>query len=196
MLNAIDSTLPQFSADALLVVLILGNAVLGWRTGTLRRALSFVGLYAAFLAAYYTGNGFASFFHKGDIFANAWAFVAVLVVVVIVVEIIGRVFADRIERIAVMAFDRLGGMILGAALGFFQAAVLFMVALAVGASTPGPGNTIPPSRDSAANGVRNAALSGHAIGVEPPLRAVFTPLITTDLTTHLEDGTQLPAVPL
>ena len=45
MLSAVDSTLPQFSADALLVVLIILNAVLGWRTGTLRRAVSFAGLY-------------------------------------------------------------------------------------------------------------------------------------------------------
>jgi hypothetical protein len=79
----------------------------------------------------------------------------------------------------------------GAAVGFFQAAVLFMIALAVGAATPTPGNNVPPSRDSAANAIRGAALSSHAIGVEPVLRAGFAPLITTDLTTHLESGTQL-----
>jgi hypothetical protein len=194
MLSAIDSTLPQFSADALLVVLIIVNAILGWRTGTLRRFLSVVGLYAAFLGAYYTGNGFASIFRKGDIFANAWAFTAVLVMVVIVFEIIGRLLAGRIEHIGAMAFDRVVGMLVGAAVGFLQAAVLFMVALAAGAATPGPGNTLPPSHDSAANAVRSAALSGRAIGVEPALRAVFAPLITTDLTTHFEDGTSLASV--
>jgi hypothetical protein len=191
MLSAVDSTLPQFSADALLVVLIIVNALLGWRTGTMRRLLSLIGLYAAFLGAYYTGNGFASLFRKGDIFANAWAFVAILVVVVVIFEVMGRVLAGRIERIGVMAFDRVVGMFVGAAVGFFQAAVLFMIALAVGAATPTPGNNVPPSRDSAANAIRGAALSSHAIGVEPVLRAGFAPLITTDLTTHLESGTQL-----
>jgi hypothetical protein len=191
MLSAVDSTLPQFSADALLVVLIIVNALLGWRTGTMRRLLSLIGLYAAFLGAYYTGNGFASLFRKGDIFANAWAFVAILVVVVVIFEVMGRVLAGRIERIGVMAFDRVVGMVVGAAVGFFQAAVLFMIALAVGAATPTPGNNVPPSRDSAANAIRGAALSSHAIGVEPVLRAGFAPLITTDLTTHLESGTQL-----
>jgi hypothetical protein len=194
MLSALDSTLPQFSADALLVVLIIVNALLGWRTGTLRRFVSLIGLYAAYLGAYYTGNGFASLFRKGDIFANAWAFVAILVVVVVIVEVMGRLLAGRIERIAAMAFDRVLGMVVGAAVGFFQAAVLFMVALAVGAATPSPGNSVPPSRDSAANAIRGAALSSHAIGVEPALRAVVAPLVTTDLTTHLESGTQLVSV--
>jgi len=168
------------------------NAVLGWQTGTLRRLLSLVGVYAAFLAAYYTGNGFASIFRKGDIFANAWAFVAVAVVVVVVFEVLGRVFAERIRSLAVIAFDRVAAIFVGAAVGFFQALVLFMVALAVGAATPGQGNTVPQSRDLAANAIRGAALSGRAVGAEPVVHAAVRPLTTSDLTTHLEDGTQVP----
>jgi hypothetical protein len=195
MLTAIDSTLPQFSADALLIVLVIVNSVIGWRTGTLRRLLSLIGLYAAFIAAYYTGNSFASLFRKGDIFANGWSFVAVLVVVVVVVEVLGRLFDERLKRLAVVTFDRFAGMFIGAAIGFLQAGVLFMVALAVGGATPGPGNSVPPSRDSAANAVRSGTLSGQAIRVEPALRSVFAPLTSTDLTTHFEDGTQLTTVP-
>lgn len=192
MLSAIDSTLPQFGADALLVVLIIINAILGWRTGTLRRVLSLVGLYAAFLAAYYTGNGFASIFRKGDIYANAWSFVAIMVVVVVIFEVLGRVFADRLKSIAVIAFDRIAAIFVGAAVGLFQALVLFLVALAVGSATPGPTNNVPPTHDAAANAVRGAALSGRAVGAEPVVRAAVGPLTTTDLTTHLEDGTQIP----
>lgn len=191
MLSAIDANLGQFSADVLLVVLIIFNAWLGWRTGTLRRLLSAVGLYAAFLAAYYTGNGFAAFFRKGDIIANTWAFVAIIVAVVVIFELIGHTLSDRVQHIAVVAFDRIAGTLLGGLVGFFQGAVLFMVVLALGAATPGPSNTIPASRNDAANAVRAATLSGHAIGVEPALRSVFAPLISTDLTTHLEDGTQV-----
>ena len=191
MLSAIDSTLPQAGADALLVVLIIGNAILGWRTGTIRRVLSLVGLYAAFLAAYYTGNGFASIFRKGDIYANAWAFVAVVVVVVIVFEVLGRVFGERLKSITIVAFDRVAAAVLGAAVGFFQALVLFMVALAVGSANPGPGSTVPPSHAAAANAVRGGALSSRAVGAEPVVRDAVAPLTTTDLTTHLEDGTRV-----
>ena len=191
MLSAVDSTLPQISADALLVVLVILNAVLGWRTGTLRRVLSIAGLYVAFLAAYYMGNGVAAIFHKGDIYANAWAFVAILVVVVVLFEVLGAVFASRIKSMAVVAFDRTAAIFVGGALGFFQALVLFLVALSVGAAHAGPGSTVPASRDGAANAVRGSALSSHAIGAEPLVRDAVSPLVTSDLTTHLEDGTQV-----
>jgi hypothetical protein len=190
MLSAIDSTFSQYSADVLLLVLIVVNAVAGWQTRTMRRVLSLISVYVAFLAAYYAGNAFASIFRKGDIFVNAWSFIAMFALVVIMFEILGHVLADRIERIAVVAFDRVAGLVLGATVGFFQAAVLFMVALAVGAASPGPGNNIPPSRDSAANAVRGSAISGHVIGVEPVVRAVFAPLINADLTSHLEGGSR------
>src|ERR1700694_5933133 len=180
MLSAIDSSLSQYSADALLVVLIIINAVAGWKTRTMRRALSLISVYVAFVAAYYLGNGFASLFRTGDIFANAWSFIAIFALLVVMFEVLGHVLADRIERIAVVAFDRVAGLALGAAVGFFQAAVVFMIALAFGSATPGPGNTIPQSRDSAANAVRGAAISGHVIGVEPAMRAVFSPLVTTN----------------
>lgn len=191
MLSATDNTLPQFGADALLVVLILINAILGWKMGTLRRLLSFAGLYVAFLAAYYTGNGVASSFRKGDIYANAWAFVAILVVVVLLFEVLGAVFAARLRNIAVVAFDRTAAIFVGGALGFFQALVLFLVALSVGAAHPGPGNTVPASHDTAANAIRGAVLSSRAIGAEPVVRSAVSPLVTSDLTTHLEDGTQV-----
>ncbi len=192
MISAINTNLPQVGADALLVVLMVVNAIVGWRTGTLRRLLSLAGLYVAFLAAYYTGNGFASMFRKGDIFANTWAFVAVLVVVVLVFEVLGHLFADRIKTVAVVAFDRVAAIFVGAAVGFFEALVLFLVALSLGAATPGPGNTVPASRDAAANAVRGAALASHAVGAEAVVRDAFAPLVTSDLTTHLEDGTQVP----
>lgn len=192
MIAALDDNVAQLAADLVLVVLIVANAMLGWQTGTLRRLVSLIGLYAAFLAAYYTGNGFASIFRKGDIYANAWSFVAIVVVVVILFEVLGRVFEDRLKAITVIAFDRVAGLVLGAAVGLFQALVLFTVALAVGAAHPGPGNTVPASRDVAANGVRGAALSGHAVGAVPVVRAAVAPLTSTDLTTHLEDGTQVP----
>jgi hypothetical protein len=193
MVAAFDSTLQQFSADAVLILLVIVNAVVGWRTGMLRRVLAFAGVYVGVLAAYSMGNGLAGFVHKGDIFANAWSFVAVATVVVILFEVLGHLVADRFERLAAVAFDRVAGLLIGAATGFFQASVLFMVALAVGAAPSAPGNTIPVSRDMAANAVRDAGLAGQAIRAQPALRAIFAPVIGTDLTGHLEEGTTITA---
>ena len=187
------STLQQFTSDAILVVLVIVNAVLGWRTGTLRRVLSFAGLYAGVLGAYYTGNSFAALFRRGDIFANAWSFIVITAVVVVIVETIGRVFADRIQRIAAVTFDRVAGVLVGGAVGFFQAGVLFMVALAVGAA-PASAPGVPVTRDVPANAVRSAPLSSQAARAQPLVRAIFTPVFTNDLTVHLRDSTQLITV--
>lgn len=190
MVAAAASTL-QFSSDALLVALVVGNGVVGWRTGTLRRLLALGGVYASVVAAYYTGNGFASLVHKGDILANAWSFVVIALVMIIIFELIGHAISDRLEHVATVAFDRIIGMVIGAVVGFFQASILFLVALAIAAAPSSPDNTIPPSRDDAANAVRSAPLSSQAIRAQPVVRAIFGPVFSTDLTVHLEDGTQL-----
>jgi uncharacterized membrane protein required for colicin V production len=188
-----STTLQQFSADAVLVVLIIVNAILGWRTGTLRRVVAFAGVYAGVMAAYYTGNYFASLVHKGDIFANAWSFVVVTAVVSVVFEIIGGVFSERLALLATFTFDRIAGALFGAVVGFFQVSVLFLVALAVGAAPSSPANTIPFARDVPANAIRNAPLSGQAIRAQPVLHTIFSPIFSQDLTTHLEESTQLTA---
>ena len=193
MLAAQATTLQQFSADALLVVLIVINAALGWRTGVLRRVLSFAGLYAGVIAAFYTGNFFSGLVRKGDIFANAWSFLAVTTAVVIVFEVVGRIFDDRLHQIAAVTFDRTVGMLVGGAVGFFQASVIFMVALAVGAAPVSAGSTVPPQRDLPATAIRNANLAGAAVRAQPAVNAIFNPVFSTDLTTHLEEGTQAPS---
>lgn len=191
MVAAIDSTLPQFSADVVLVVLVLINAVLGWRFGTLRRVVTFAGLYAGVFAATYTGNGIASFFRHGDIFANAWSFIAVATTVVIVFEVVGVIFADRLERLANLVFDRVAGLVLGAAVGFLEASVLFMIAIAVGSAPAQAGTTIPASRDAAANAVRSASLSGQAVRAQGTVHTIFGPVLPDNLTTHLSEGTSI-----
>jgi uncharacterized membrane protein required for colicin V production len=191
MVAATDTTVQQLTADAVLVLLVVINAIAGWRTGTLRRVLAFAGLYVGVLGAYYLGNGFAGWVRKGDIIANGWSFVAITAVVVIMFEVIGRLVAYRIERIAALAFDRVAGVLIGGAVGFFQAGVLFMVALAVGAAPVAQGTTIPANRDAAANAIRAAALAGQAVRAQPAVRAIFAPVPLDSLTTHLEEGTQL-----
>jgi hypothetical protein len=145
------------------------------------------------LGAFYIGNYFASLVHKGDIFANAWSFVIVTAVVVIVFEVIGSIFADRLARLATVTFDRIVGTVIGAVVGFFQASVLFMVAIAIGAAPSSPSNTVPPLRDLPATAIRSAPLSSQAIRAQPVLHTIFSPVFSSDLTTHLEEGTSLTA---
>lgn len=190
MIAASDSSLEQYSADAVLVGLILLNALLGWRTGLVRRVLAFAGLYAGVLAAFYVGNGLAAIFRKGDIYANAWSFVAVAGGVVLVFEVLGRLWSDHLERLSVVVFDRVAGTLVGATVGFFQASVLFMVALAVGAAPSGAGNTVPVGHDHLAKAIQSSSLAGQATRVQPGIRRIYAPVMPTDLSAHLEEGTQ------
>jgi len=189
MVAAFDSSTQQLSADGILLVLIIVGAIVGWRTGTVRRVLSFAGLYVGAVAAFYIGNGVASLVDKGSIYANAWVFIAVVVVVVVLFEVIGHLFADRLDRLLSLAFDRVIGMVVGAAVGFFQALLLFAVALAVGNAPVLATNNVPAGHSAAADAVRSAALAGHAIGAEPALDRILSPVLSTDLTTHFVEGT-------
>lgn len=188
MVSSLGGMLPRLAVDVVLVLLVVANGWVGWRTGSVRRLLSLVGVYAGFLAAYYTGNSVASIVRRGDLVANGWAFVAVLVAVVLVFEMLGAVFGDRLQRAAVLAFDRIAGMALGAALGVVEALAVFLVALAVGAASPGAGYVPSAGHDNVSNAVRAAALSSEVLRVEPVVRAAFAPIIGTDLVAHLESG--------
>jgi uncharacterized membrane protein required for colicin V production len=191
MVATVDSTLQQFAADGLLLILIAVNAALGWRTGTVRRVLSFAGLYVGIVAAFYIGNGIAGVIDKGSLYANAWTFLGVTVIVVLGFELIGRLFSDRIDRILVLAFDRFAGMLVGAAVGFFQALLVFLVALSVGAAPSLLNNSVPPGRAAAADAIRGATLSGQAVRAEPALQRIISPLLSTDLTNHFLEGTSV-----
>ena len=87
---SIDSTPGQVFADALLVVAVAVNVYLGWSHGLIRRLFTAVGVFLACFAASNLGNAIAALIHSHNQEANAWAFVAVFLFVIVVVEEIGR----------------------------------------------------------------------------------------------------------
>src|SRR5438477_4215535 len=101
---------------------------MGWRQGMLRRLLAFGGLYLGVFAATNVGNALAGLLHPHSLYANAWAFVGVLVLVVVTVESMGQLLNDRLQLLAVELFDRIAGTVAGAVVGLAEALVLFLVA--------------------------------------------------------------------
>lgn len=187
---AASSVVLQFSADVVLVGLIALNAWLGWRTGLVRRALSFIGLYGAVGAATHIGNPLGGVIKSGDIYANAWSFVAIMAVVIVLVEVLGHLYDQFLKRVVAVVFDRTAGLLAGATVGFFQAAMLFLVALSVGNAATSSTSTVPVTHADVANGIRDALLSGQVVKVESGVAAIFTPVLPGDLTTHLTEGTE------
>lgn len=187
VIASLDTTFGQFAADFLLVALIAVNTYMGWRFGLMRRVLAFGGIYLACLAATNVGNAVASAVHPGSIDANAWAFIAVFVVVIAGVEVLGFLFHDLLQRVAVMLFDRITGTILGIATGLAEVLVLFLVAYAV-AAAPAVTNATRSDRAQAADAIQSATIAGLAVHITPQLHTVLSPVLPTNLAAHLSLG--------
>ena len=194
-LAALDTTPAQFTADAVIVLLVAANVFLGWRYGLLRRIFGFAGVYIGCLAATNVGNAVAAALHPGNVFVNAWCFIGVLAVVVIMFEVLGFLFNDRIQRIAVIMFDRLAGVLSGVAVGLAEALILYLVAYAVAnAPSASPGAT--HDRAAPADAIQSATIASQAVRITPELHTVFAPVLPSDLAGHLAEGTRVAAPPI
>ncbi len=186
---SIDSTPGQVFADALLVVAVAVNAYLGWSHGLIRRLFTAVGVFLACFAASNLGNAIAALIHAHNQEANAWAFVAVFLFVIIVVEVLGTLLNERLQKIVVAAFDRIGGVLAGAVIGVAEVLILFLVAMAV-SGTAGVVHTTM-SQD-----IHAATLSGRAVQLEPTVKTLFAPVLPTNLGAHFAQNAVVVTPPV
>jgi uncharacterized membrane protein required for colicin V production len=186
---SIDSTPGQVFADALLVVAVAVNAYLGWSHGLIRRLFTAVGVFLACFAASNLGNAIAALIHAHNQEANAWAFVAVFLFVIIVVEVLGTLLNERLQKIVVAAFDRIGGVLAGAVIGVAEVLILFLVAIAVSGTAGAVHTTM--SQD-----IHAATLSGRAVQLEPTVKTLFAPVLPTSLGAHFAQNAVVVTPPV
>jgi uncharacterized membrane protein required for colicin V production len=186
---SIDSTPGQVFADALLVVAVAVNAYLGWSHGLIRRLFTAVGVFLACFAASNLGNAIAALIHAHNQEANAWAFVAVFLFVIIVVEVLGTLLNERLQKIVVAAFDRIGGVLVGAVIGVAEVLILFLVAMAVSGTAGAVHTTM--SQD-----IHAATLSGRAVQLEPTVKTLFAPVLPTNLGAHFAQNAVVVTPPV
>jgi uncharacterized membrane protein required for colicin V production len=186
---SIDSTPGQVLADALLLVAVAVNVYLGWKRGLVRRLLAAVGVFVAAFAATNLGNPVASLVHPHSVEANAWSFVALFLFVIIVVEVLGMLINDRLQKIVVAAFDRIGGVLVGIAVGVAELLIVFLVAINVSGIKP-------PAYASMAADIHAAALSGQVARLEPEVRTVFGPVLPANFGMHLADNAVVVTPPI
>ena len=186
---SIDSTPGQVFADALLVVAVAVNAYLGWSHGLIRRLFTAVGVFLACFAASNLGNAIAALIHSHNEQANAWAFVAVFLFVVIVVEVLGTLLNERLEKIVVAAFDRIGGALLGVVVGVAEVLILFLVAISVSGTASG-------THTSMSQDIHAATLSGQAVRLEPQLTTLFAPVLPSNLSDHFAQNAVVVTPPV
>jgi uncharacterized membrane protein required for colicin V production len=185
---SIDSTPGQVLADALLVVAVAVNVYLGWSHGLIRRIVAAIGVFVGVFAATSLGNAVAALIHPHSVEANAWSFVAIFLFVVIVVEVLGMLIDDRLQKIAVAAFDRIGGILVGAVIGIAEVLIVFLVAITVsGVKSPDA---------SMSQDIHAATLSGQVARLEPQVHAVFGPVLPSNLGEHLSENTVVLTPPV
>jgi uncharacterized membrane protein required for colicin V production len=178
--------------DVTAVLLIFVNGVVGWRFGVIGRCLALAGLYGGVAAATFLGNGVADYVHgrgsSNALYASAWAYVAILAVVVILVEILVALYGEHLRAITSLVFNRTAGLVVGAVVGFLEIAVVCLVALSVGnAPQVDPGQLLPGDRTNLADAVRGGILGGRILSVEPGVQDLFSPVLPADLSGHLAE---------
>jgi uncharacterized membrane protein required for colicin V production len=185
---SIDSTPGQVLADALLVVAVAVNVYLGWSHGLIRRIVAAIGVFVGVFAATSLGNAVAALIHPHSVEANAWSFVAIFLFVVIVVEVLGMLIDDRLQKIAVAAFDRIGGILAGAVIGIGEVLIVFLVAIAIsGVKSPYASMSVD---------IHAATLSGQVARIEPQVRTVFGPVLPSNLGEHLAENSVVLTPPV
>ena len=135
--------LNEATADFFLLLVVGVNCYLGWHYGLVRRAIAFAAVYAGTIAAWFVGNPLASTLGSGGLIANAWGFVAVFAIVVVMVEILAALYCRRAPAAVVVMFDRVTGLVAGLVVGVLELGVLFLVAQAV-ANAPASAPPAPP----------------------------------------------------
>jgi len=194
MVAALDNTPGQVAFDGLLVVLVIVNIYLGLRFGLLRRVFAFAGVYLGLFAATNIGNGVAGLISPHNVYANAWAFIGVFIVVVIAFEILGHLFNDRLQLIAVVLFNRISGLAAGLVVGLSEVLVVFLVALALAGVPVTANNGVDPNRNATAKDIQEANLSSLVVRLAPQARTVFAPALPGDFSAHLAESV-VPATP-
>ncbi len=180
--------------DLLAVGLLLINLALGWRFGIVGRAIALGGLYGGVAAATALGNGLLRFFGGGgaanDLYSGAWTFIGITFGVVFMVEILGALYRDRVEKVISLMFDRTTGLIGGLVVGLLEVGVIIMVAFAVSDALPANSlEQIPGGHGDSAKAVRNSAIASHIAGLNPAMQTFFGPALPTSLSGHLADTT-------
>lgn len=184
----VDDTLSEVGADMAFVLIIAFNALIGWRYGLMRRALTLGALFLGILGATYTGNQLAAIVKPDhDLWANAWTYIAVIVVVVGFFEVLGALYNDRLRGLIAVTFDRASGLIAGLLVGFFEVAVLFLVIL----TTNDVQHNVAAMNGQVAgtDPIRNGTLSEIVVPVEAAIENIFAPVLPPHLGSHLAEGT-------
>jgi uncharacterized membrane protein required for colicin V production len=179
--------LNEATADFILVVIVGVNCFLGWRYGLVRRAIACVAVYGGALAAYYVGDPLATTLGNANLTGNAWAFVAVFGVAVLMIEILAALYSDLINRTITVMFDRATGLATGLLVGALELGVLLLVIQAVADAPPSTSNVSSATQTAPAIAVDHGVLTQAVVDLGPGLQRLLSPALPGNLKDRLDN---------
>ena len=173
-------------ADLILVLIVGVNCYLGWRHGLVRRAIACVAVYGGILAAYYVGDPLAGTLGNSNLTGNAWAFVGVFGVGVLMIEILAALYSDLIKKTITVMFDRVTGLAAGLVVGVLELGVVLLVIQAVADAPPSTANVSSAVRTTPAIAVDHGVLTQVVVDLEPGLQRLLSPAIPGNIQDRLD----------
>ena len=173
-------------ADLILVLIVGVNCYLGWRHGLVRRAIACVAVYGGALAAYYVGDPLAGTLGDANLTGNAWAFVGVFGVAVLMIEILAALYSDLIKNAITVMFDRVAGLAGGLVVGGLELGVILLVIQAVADAPPSTANVSSTVRATPAIAVDHGVLTQVVVDLEPGIQRLLSPVIPGNIQDRLE----------
>lgn len=172
--------------DALIVLLLIVNIVLGVRLGVVRRVVAFAGLFlgvgAATLVSANTSTHLASTFGwTSALWAHVVTYSLIVVGAVILFEILGVVYARFIETLVTPIFDAAAGGLAGAALGVIEVTLFLFLGINLLNSSLPPGYAYPPSFVRAQELIIGSLFAPHFYGLFPLTKTIFSAVLPSSI---------------
>ena len=177
------------AADFILIVVVAINCYMGWHFGLVRRAIAFVAIFAGTVSATYVANPLAKVIGPGTLYTNAWTFLGVFVVVVILIEILAALYGEQLQRVVTVAFDHVAGFLAGVIIGVLEVGLACIVAQAVANAQPTANLPVPATHTEAATALDHGLLTQLVVKLEPGIQNLLSPVLPSNLSNQLAQGT-------
>lgn len=172
--------------DLLVILLIAVYALLGYRSGLIRRVIGFIGLYGGLYVAGYTGHAALPVFRQGFPFVEPadgriYLFFGAWVLIVVLVEVVATLYNQEVQ-VSLVALNHTSGAFVGALTGFIAAVLAWII---LGAASNPLGGSL-----TATEVHLRGQISGSYLGpkiLKPAtgaIQATFSPVLPHNLDTY------------
>lgn len=175
--------------DLIIIALLLGNMILGWAFGLVRRVIAFAGLFAGLGAATLTSANTSAYISNSfGITSAMWAHIVTYTVVVtgavILFEVLGAVYQRHIDNLVAPAFDRIAGVMTGVVVAAFEVTIVLIIGIGLVTTTLPAGYGTPTAFLTWREWFNTSLLAPHFYSLEPLTSAIFAMVLPSSVSSY------------